>query len=111
MKAISKGVLVVLTTLSLWGIACKAKADEVLDGLLLGKQVVYVGTCWFRSDGVLTFKSEERKRVEQCVVGMALPDTTKHYVLVVTARGPKELLVYDETKKVQRQLWYGGASV
>lgn len=104
MKAIGKGVCVLLMTLLLFGLAVKARAGE-LEDLLKGKAVVYIGTCWFDAKGVLTFKRENMTRTERCVVGMELPDTTRHFVMLVTERGPKELLVWDERTQVQEKLW------
>lgn len=70
-----------------------------------GKQLVYVGTCWFDQSGVLTFSKEKRKTVFKCAVGMALPDETKHYVLVYINDKPARLVMYDEKTKKQVTLW------
>lgn len=85
-----------------------AKANE-LGPHLEGKKIVYVGTCFFDKDGVLTFSHDKKKLVVKCVVGMALPDQSKHFVLVYINDKPAKLVVYDETTKKQETLWVGNS--
>lgn len=114
MKSILNGILVVLVAIGIF--ACvipKAHAgtQDELRELLGEKQVVYNGVCYFKQDGGLTFKRDEMKVTKRCVVGMDLPDTTKHYVLVIGEQGATELLLYDETTKEQKTLWRKGTEV
>lgn len=84
-----------------------AKADLLKH--LEGKKLVYVGVCWFDKDGTLTFDNKARKTVLDCSVGMALPDETKHYVLLYHNKKPSKLVMYDETTKKQVTLWVGNS--
>lgn len=113
MKAIGKGILVVLITIGLWAVACNVKAgtQDELRELLDNKIIVYNGVCWFDKKNILTFKTEDKVTVKRCVVGMELPDQTKHYVLLTGKGGATELLVYDETTKTQKSLWRTGTEV
>lgn len=95
------GLILVLVAMSF-----PAKANE-LRPHLEGKKLVYVGTCWFDKDGVLTFTHDKKKLEVKCAVGMALPDQTKHYVLVYLNDKPAKLVMYDETTKTQVTLWVG----
>ena len=112
MKQIMKGVLVILATLALFAVSqAKAGTEAELRDLLDNKQIAYNGVCWFDQKGVLTFKNDEKKAVKRCVVGMELPDQTKHYVLILGDHGATELLVFDETTKKQTSLWRKGTEV
>ena len=95
------GLILVLVAMSF-----PAKANELLPHLE-GKKLVYVGTCWFDKEGVLTFSNDKKKAVVKCAVGMALPDQSKHYVLVYLNDKPAKLVMYDETTKTQVTLWVG----
>lgn len=85
-----------------------AKANELLPHLE-GKKLVYVGVCWFDKNGILTFSDIEKKAVVKCAVGMALPDETKHYVIIYLNEKPAKLVMYDEKTKKQVTLWSGTA--
>jgi len=85
-----------------------AKAND-LQPHLEGKKLVYVGTCWFDKDGTLTFSHNAKKLVVKCVVGMALPDQSKHFVLTYMNDKPAKLVVYDEKTKKQETLWVGNS--
>ncbi len=102
-----KGTLWIAFILSLFLAAHKAHAgtEKELRDLLDDKQIVYKGTCWFDQQGILTFKNDLRKVTEQCVVGMKLPDQTKHYVLLYGDKGATKLILFDETTKSQEVLW------
>lgn len=114
MQAIVKGVVWILFILGMASVMlpkAHAGTETELRELLDNKQIVYNGVCWFDKQGVLTFKAEEKRDVKRCVVGMELPDQTKHYVLLMDDKGAKELLVYDETTKKQTSLWRKGTEV
>lgn len=78
-----------------------------LKELLENKTAVYKGSCNVTKDGVLTFKKEETVASIPCIVGMELPDETKHYVLFYYNNMPAKLVVYDEKTKTQVTLWVG----
>lgn len=110
MKAIGKGILVVLVTLGLFALSLRVKAgtmDEL--GAILGDTpAIYQGSCYFTEEGKLTFSHEEMKVSVPCVVGMKLPDNTQdHYVLVFNPETgtPQALVVYHEVTKTQETLW------
>lgn len=88
--------------------AFPVKANE-LKPHLEGKKVVYVGSCWFDKNGVITFNKNEKKFSFDCVVGMVLPDQTKHYILIYVNNKPVKLVMYDETTKKQVTLWVANA--
>lgn len=92
--------------LVLWAMCQPAKAGD-LDKHLEGKKLVYVGVCWFDKNGVLTFDNNKKKAVIKCAVGMAIPDQTKHYILLYYNDKPAKLVMYDETTKKQVTLWVG----
>jgi len=97
------GLILVLVAMSF-----PAKANE-LGPHLEGKKIVYVGTCFFDKDGTLTFSHDAKKLVVKCVVGMALPDQSKHFVLTYMNDKPAKLVVYDEKTKKQETLWVGNS--
>lgn len=107
---IMKGIAVILAGLLF--AAAHAGTEEELRDLLDNKRVVYDGVCWFDAKNILTFKAAEKKAVKRCVVGMELPDQTKHYLLLLDSNNTGfELLVYDETTKTQQSLWKRGVSI
>ena len=114
MTPLFKGFLVILAALGLWALANKALAgtDAELKALIGDKAVVYVGTCYFKEDGNLTFKHAEMKTTVKCVVGMTFKDgqldSTKHYIMLFDDESAVALLVYDETTKTQETLWKRG---
>ena len=115
MTPIFKGILVVLIAIGLWAVACKAKAgtlDELataLDGVSkVYPQAADVGSCWFDENGAVTFKKDAMKTSRMCIVGMKLPDTTVHYLLLGDEDGATELIVFDEKDKSQKVLWKKG---
>ena len=109
-----KGILVVLTAIGLWAVACNVKAgtEKELNALLGDKVVVYVGTCYFKEDGKLTFKHAEMKTNVPCVVGMEVVDgqldSTNHYVMLMDGNSAVALIVYREKDQSQETLWKRG---
>jgi hypothetical protein len=97
-----------VTLLFTMSLPSKAGTKDELRELLDGKQIVYDGVCWFDAKNVITFKQESKKSVKRCVVGMELPDQSKHYILLINKNGATELLVYDEKTKQQKLLWWNG---
>lgn len=95
-----KAILVILAMM----FSMTAKAND-LEELLKGKVVVYNGACWFDKNGKLTFKDKDKKVVERCVVGMELPDQTKHYILIFKDGQPTKLILYNEKENSQKTLW------
>jgi hypothetical protein len=98
------GLILVLIAMSF-----PAKSNDLLPHLE-GKKLVYVGVCWFDKSGVLTFTRQKKKLEVKCAVGMALPDETKHYVLVYLNEKPVKLVMYDEKIKTQVVLWSGNTT-
>ena len=101
--------LILFLLAALLAISADAKADEALLNHLQGKTVVYQGSCQFDAKGNLTFKQENMKTVEPCVVGMELPDESRHYILLFEGRKPKKLILYNEKDKTQKTLWVSGS--
>ncbi len=110
MKQIAKGILVILATLLLFGVAVAGTQDELREHLD-GKQIVYNGVCYFKKDGGITFSHKEMHVTKRCVVGMELPDQTKHYILLIDEKGAKELLLYNEKDKSQKSIWRAGSDI
>lgn len=115
MKAILKGMGVILLTLALASVlllkAHAGTSDELLK-ILSDKLVVYQGVCNFGKDGKLTFKHDEVKKTLPCVVGMEPGVPTKHYILLINQNGEAtEVLLFDEEDKSQKSIWRKGSMV
>lgn len=90
----------------------KAGTDKEFLELMGEKSVVYQGVCNFRKDGTFTFKNEDMAYQFPCVVGMDLPDQTKHYLVILDKKGMAvKVILFDETTKKETVLWLRGTSV
>jgi len=90
----------------------KAGTDKEFLDLMGEKDIVYTGVCNFRKDGTFTFKNNDMAYQFPCVVGMDLPDQTKHYLVILDKRGVAvKVILFDETTKKETVLWLRGTSV
>ena len=90
----------------------KAGTDKEFMELMADKDLVYNGVCSVRKDGTLTFKNEEKKYTVRCLVGMVLPDQSKHYVVYLDHKNIAiKVILYDEATKKETTLWMRGTGV
>jgi hypothetical protein len=90
----------------------KAGTDKEFLTLMEGKTPVYQGVCNFRKDGTFTFNNKDVKYQFPCIVGMALPDQTKHYLVILNDKGmAQKVILFDEKTKKEKTLWTRGTGV
>lgn len=115
MKAITHGIIVVLVTLALWGVAVNAKAGTIGDlAKVLTEHVdvvIHQGTCKIDGEGKLTSDTEKTKQVVACEAGIGGGDPTVHYVLLYINNRPDRLIRFDINSKEQSVLWRFGTEV
>lgn len=117
MKAIGKGLLVVVITIILFGIfvgQARADTERELVNLLEGKTTIYQGTCHLNEAGLFR-ESEEKYTVHRCVVGADMNEKGEiYYVLIMDnqSKAVKLIRINKDTKPVtQEVIWRRGATV
>jgi len=107
MKALTMVVLYLMLVTN-----AKAGTDKEFIELMSDKALVYNGVCNLRKDGTLTFNNDEKKYTVRCVVGMVLPDQSKHYIVYLDEKETAvKVVLYDEKTKKETTLWTRGVSV
>lgn len=114
MKAIGKGILVVVVTILLFGASMKVKAGTIGDlAKLINEHVnvlIHQGTCKVDAAGKLTSVLEEAKEMAQCEAGIG-DDPSIHYVLIYRNSKPDRLIRFDINSKQQEVIWRTGTEV
>lgn len=113
MKAILKGLMVVLVTLGLFAASVKAGTQKELQALLTGKRTVYAGTCHLDDKGLFT-ASESKYTVFKCIVGVSDGEAEeRYYALILDNQGNAiRLILVDKSGEVKQEvLWTRGTSV
>jgi hypothetical protein len=114
MKAILKGVLVVLVTLGLFAASVHAGTAKELRVLLGDKRTVFVGECDVNKLGFFSEAAAENTHTYDCVVGVNDKEPGEiYYVLFLNKKGePFQVLRVDKTKGVtQERIWRNGVEV